>query len=103
MEVLYMPSQWLKIESSNLAALMYDETLSLLYVEFKGGTIYVYPRIQQTDFDAFTTAESKGKHFHAHIRSRANNKVFDPFHCKNVTQQEFEGLLQQSIKELQTI
>jgi KTSC domain len=58
------------VESSVLASLAYDETQSILQVEFHNGAIYHYFGVSLPDFHALLQADSKGNHFNRHIRLR---------------------------------
>jgi hypothetical protein len=58
------------VESSVLASLAYDETQSILQVEFRNGAIYHYFGVSLPDFHALLQANSKGNHFNRHIRPR---------------------------------
>jgi len=66
----------LPIESRQLAAIGYDATTETLAIQFKNwkgetGSTYHYGNFTAADFAAFQAAESKGKHFGAHIKPNA--------------------------------
>lgn len=55
-------------ESSNIAAVRYDEDAQRLEVDFKnGGATYEYYKVPKDVAEGFETAESAGKYFHANI------------------------------------
>jgi len=55
-------------ESSNIAAVRYDEDAQRLEVDFKnGGSTYEYYKVPKDVAEGFETAESAGKYFHANI------------------------------------
>ena len=66
-----MPNSHMKpVESSNIHSIGWkDGTLS---VRFKSNdkTVYDYPGFSETDWKAFESAESHGKHFLANIKGR---------------------------------
>lgn len=57
-------------ESANIAAYGYDEKTQSLYVRFKSGGAFTYKDVPQAIFDNLHSADSKGKFFHAHVRSK---------------------------------
>lgn len=55
-------------ESSNIAAVRYDEDTQRLEVDFKnGGATYEYYKVPKDVAEGFEKAESAGKYFHANI------------------------------------
>jgi hypothetical protein len=57
------------VESSQVAAIGYDEATSTLAVKFKYGlAIYHYPGVNKETYDAFMAAESIGKFFGQYIK-----------------------------------
>jgi len=58
------------IESSQIAEIGHDG--STLAIKFKSGGVYHYPEVTVEQFEAFQKAESAGKHFGQHFRSRKN-------------------------------
>jgi hypothetical protein len=61
-------------ESSSLAALSYNADQQVLEIEFRSGETYRYFDVPATDYEALLAAESKGRHFNAHIRNRFCNQ-----------------------------
>jgi KTSC domain-containing protein len=65
-----------KVQSEQLASIGYDPTSQTLEIEFKGrkegvpGKVYSYEGFTAADWEAFNSAESKGKHFGKHIRTK---------------------------------
>ena len=62
-----------KVDSSQINACGYDaesQTLAVEFKNFKGdiGSLYWYSNVSQEQFDAFNTAESKGKHLGQFIK-----------------------------------
>lgn len=56
------------VNSSNIAALGHDPSTKKLYVQFKGGTIWVYHAVEDTAHQALAEAASVGSHFARFIR-----------------------------------
>lgn len=59
-----------KIESSNLSAIGYDEVSRTLGVLFQANSLYFYVGVPKKTWDAFTKAESFGKHYNVEIKTR---------------------------------
>jgi hypothetical protein len=57
------------VTSSNLASVGYDEDSQSLEVEFKGGALYTYTGVPQSEYEGLINADSKGGYFSAHIRN----------------------------------
>lgn len=57
-----------KVESSKVNAVGYDENNRLLYIQFHGGAVYVYYEIVKYVYDGFLKAASKGKYFGEYIK-----------------------------------
>jgi hypothetical protein len=55
-----------KVESSNVEAIGWED--DVLYVKFKKGGTYQYSGVPKLLWQAFKTADSKGKFFHQKIR-----------------------------------
>ena len=57
------------VDSSNIAAIGYDEEKKELYIEFKSnGVTYKYEKVPEEVYRAFMDAPSQGKFFHANIK-----------------------------------
>ena len=64
------------VESSNIASVGYDEQTKVLHIQFKSGATHAYSDVSPEKHKALMAAESKGKHFIAHIRnSHKSNRV----------------------------
>lgn len=67
-----MVIQWTPVESSNVAAIGYenhdDELKAELYVRFKSGLEYVYHDVPAGVVQEFLDADSKGKYLNEHIK-----------------------------------
>lgn len=48
----------------------YDEVNQYLYVQFKGGSVYVYDGVVKYVYDGFINAESIGRYFGQYIRNK---------------------------------
>ena len=57
------------VESSNILSVGYDEALSVLEVEFKGGSVYQYSGVPKEIAMGLIEAESPGKYFAENIRA----------------------------------
>lgn len=58
-----------QVESSNIAAVGYDEEEKELQIEFNNGKIYAYKDVPIELFNGLVVAKSVGKYFHANIRN----------------------------------
>lgn len=56
--------------SSNIESLGYCPDTQRLRIKFKSGGQYTYADVPQEAYDAFSQAESIGKHFHSNIRGQ---------------------------------
>jgi len=65
------------VESSNLASVAHDGD-ALLEVKFKNGAVYRYEDVPTHVHEALMAADSKGAHFHKHIRSRFKSTMVSP-------------------------
>jgi hypothetical protein len=62
-------SEWVRLESSNLAQVRYNESDALLEVQFKSGSVYRYITVPVTVWDALLRAPSHGKYFNRAIKN----------------------------------
>lgn len=62
---------WTKVESSNIEALSYGE--SVLSVKFKTGAVYEYLNVPEKIFDELVGAASVGRTFNELIKSKPND------------------------------
>ena len=58
------------IISSNIEKVGHDIKDNLLEITFKSGKPYWYQPFNEADMAEFMSAESKGKHFHRHIKGK---------------------------------
>lgn len=56
------------VDSTTLATIGYDDALSLLQLEFRGGAIYQYFDVAAATHEALLNAPSKGCYFNQFIR-----------------------------------
>lgn len=57
-------------KSSTIHSHGYDEQSSTMTIKFHSGSTYEYKDVAPEDYIAFCGAESVGKHFSAHMRSK---------------------------------
>jgi len=57
------------VESSNIAAVGYDEETKELRIEFNSGKTYSYQDVPKELATDLLYADSVGRYFHAHIRN----------------------------------
>ena len=61
--------RWAALESKMLSAAAYDDSRQILYLRFRNtGEVYRYFDFLVTDYQAFLSAESRGRFFRSHIR-----------------------------------
>jgi KTSC domain len=69
--------KWAALESKMLSAAAYDDSKHILYLRFRNtGAVYRYFDFTAADYQAFLSAESKGRFFRSHIR--------DYFRCERM-------------------
>ena len=69
--------KWAALESKMLSAAAYDDSKQVLYLRFRTtGQVYRYFEFTAADYQAFLSAESKGRFFRSHIR--------DHFRCERM-------------------
>ena len=61
--------QMQQVESSNIAAVGYDQDAEVLYIEFNNGTTYSYDMVPFYVYEELMDADSKGQYFHKYIRT----------------------------------
>jgi hypothetical protein len=62
---------WQAIESKLLSAVAFDAEHRMLYVRFRdSGDVYRYFEFPSEQYERLITAESRGRHFLAHIRNQ---------------------------------
>ena len=60
--------EWKLVESSNIAAIGYDEETKELHVQFNSGSEYVYQDVPAGVYQDFLDADSKGKYLNEYIK-----------------------------------
>ena len=66
-----------KVESSNIASVGYDQLDGILEIEFNSGAIYQYEKVPIRVYDVMMKADSVGKYFNTHIKSKYNYRRVD--------------------------
>lgn len=61
----------LKVESSNIDSIAYDNDTRTLFVKFKSNKTYSYQPITYEGFKGLYEADSIGKHFIEHIKDNS--------------------------------
>ena len=67
-------TEMVPVESSNIKEIGYEDKTEMLRVTFKTDKSYEYYGVPQLVWQAFKTAESKGKFFHKNIREKYAGK-----------------------------
>ncbi len=65
------------VESSNVESIGYHPETKTLAVKFKSGGLYHHADVPQSVYDAFASADSKGKHYGAHVKGRFSHVKAD--------------------------
>jgi hypothetical protein len=58
------------VQSSDLAAVDFDDWSGTLTIEFHSGGVYEYYNVPYSEYDSLMNASSHGKYFHAYIKNR---------------------------------
>ena len=58
----------IKVESSMIAAVAYDENKQLLEIEFTSGRVYYYSNVELDVYEGLIAARSAGRYFENNIR-----------------------------------
>jgi KTSC domain len=61
---------WLPVESKMFMSVAHDAEKRILYLRFQSGDVYRYFEFLANDYQAFLSAESRGRFFLTHIRDR---------------------------------
>ena len=64
-----LDATFVRLNSSALARVAYDESRLHLYIEFRDGSVYVYRGVTATVYRELLTAESQGAYFNRKIRN----------------------------------
>ncbi len=60
----------IKVKSSNITSIDYNEKEQILIIEFIGGGKYIYNKLPKDIYNSFIKAESKGKFFFKNIKGK---------------------------------
>ena len=60
----------ISVNSSNISSVGYDVDSQTLEIEFHNGGVYQYAGIPESEYEGLMSSDSKGKYFHANIKSR---------------------------------
>ncbi len=63
---------FVKIVSSNIDAVKYEDAEEALVVEFRGGARYRYSSVKRETYDSLLAAPSKGKYLAENIKGKYN-------------------------------
>jgi hypothetical protein len=66
--------EWIKVDSSSLSRIKYNENTRILEIEFKGGRLYQYFDVPFQIFEGLRSADSHGKYFNKLIKDRYHYK-----------------------------
>lgn len=71
---------WVRVKSSNLAAVAYARDFSRLYVEFKPSgkrpaALYVYHHVERGEWEGLLAASSKGQYLYYVIRAKGTDAL----------------------------
>ena len=74
--------KWLALESKMLSATAYEDLKQILYLRFRDtGYVYRYFGFSATDYQAFLSAESRGRFFRYHIRDHFRHERMAKLHA----------------------
>lgn len=59
-----------RVSSSNIRSIGYDEGAQVLEVEFKSGGVYRYSGVPKAVYERFMAAPSKGRFFDSFVKDR---------------------------------
>ena len=65
-----MPNSSMKVTSSNINTVHYDNHHSLLSITFNDGSVYNYANVSPEKYKALMNAPSKGSYLHSHIKGK---------------------------------
>jgi len=63
------------VTSSTITSIAHDADSKVMEVKFKSGKTYSFGNVEAHQFEAFRSAESAGKHFHAHFRGNPKHAM----------------------------
>ena len=59
-----------KVSSSNIRSIGYEESTKTLEIEFKQGSVYQYKGVPKNIFENLMNANSHGTYFHSYIKDK---------------------------------
>jgi hypothetical protein len=65
-----MPNSSMKVNSSNIDIVHYDNHHSLLSITFHDGSVYNYANVSPEKYRALMNAPSKGRYLHQQIKGK---------------------------------
>ena len=60
----------LRVQSSDIHSIGYDNDTEVLEIEFNNGGVYQYSHVPEHVYTELMNASSHGKFFHSHIKSK---------------------------------
>ena len=60
--------EWIKVDSSSISQVRYNENTMVLEIEFQGGRVYRYFDVPLQVFEGLRNADSHGKYLTQHIK-----------------------------------
>ncbi|RXI46074.1 KTSC domain-containing protein [Clostridium tetani] len=57
-----------RVSSSNVYSIGYDDSSSILEVQFNNGSIYQYSNVPYSIYQGLMSAASHGSYLHAHVK-----------------------------------
>ncbi|MNC06985.1 hypothetical protein D3C75_545120 [compost metagenome] len=72
-----MAINMLSVQSSNLAAVGYDEASKTLHVQFKNGAVWEYTEVPAEEYQALMSADSIGSHYAKNVKKKYEGAPFN--------------------------
>lgn len=63
--------------SSSISCCEYDDETKEMHITFASGERHCFKGVPKEEYDGLNAADSKGKHFHLHIRKRYESVKVD--------------------------
>ncbi len=63
--------------SSSISKTEYDDETKEMHITFASGGKHKFSNVGKEDFDALNDSDSKGRHFHIHIRKKFDSVKVD--------------------------
>jgi hypothetical protein len=61
--------EMIAVQSSNVAAVGYDESTLTVFVQYLNGNVYIYKGVPQIEFEYLKTAPSVGSYLHRNYKN----------------------------------